>query len=204
MSLFRLYGVRDFVGSVGRRGLLGADGVPGEKGDTGDPGPTRAKGDTGSTSPAGAKGDTGSTGPAGAKGDTGSPGPAGAKGDTGSTGPAGAKGDTGSPGTADANGDTGSIGPAGDTGIDGVSPGAPGWVATTAYTGFEYLWTNIALFPLTITATIPKTTFTKFELGTSSQQQAPRDWRMVFFDETENQVSADVRNGGSFSIPATQ
>jgi hypothetical protein len=30
MSLFRLYGVRDFVGPMDRRGLLGADGPPGE------------------------------------------------------------------------------------------------------------------------------------------------------------------------------
>jgi hypothetical protein len=29
MSIFRLYGVRDFVGPVGRRGLLGVDGQPG-------------------------------------------------------------------------------------------------------------------------------------------------------------------------------
>jgi hypothetical protein len=71
MSLFRLYNVRDFVGPVGRRGLLGADGVPCEKGDTGATSPAGARGFTGSTGPAGAKGDTGTTGPTGAKGDTG-------------------------------------------------------------------------------------------------------------------------------------
>ncbi len=153
MSLFRLYGVRDFFGPMGRRGLLGAYGAPGEKGDTGEPGPAGAKGDPGV---AGAKGDTGSQGPAGAKGD---PGVAGPKGDTGDPGPAGAKGDLGV------------------AGVDGVSPDAPGWVATTTYTGFEGVWTNIASFPLTITATIPKTNLIKYELGTGSPQQAPRDWR---------------------------
>jgi len=30
MSLFRLYGIRNFVGPMGRRGLLGASGPPGE------------------------------------------------------------------------------------------------------------------------------------------------------------------------------
>ncbi len=35
MSMFRLYGVRDFVGSMGRRGLIGADGAPGPAGPTG-------------------------------------------------------------------------------------------------------------------------------------------------------------------------
>ncbi len=55
MSIFRLYGVRDFVGPMGRRGLLGGDSPPGEsiqgwkgdKGDTGEPGTAVAKGDKG-------------------------------------------------------------------------------------------------------------------------------------------------------------
>jgi hypothetical protein len=33
MSMFRLYGVRDYVGPMGRRNLLGADGPAGAKGD---------------------------------------------------------------------------------------------------------------------------------------------------------------------------
>ncbi len=169
---------------MGRRGLLGVDGVPGEKDDTGDPGPAGAKGDTGDQGPAGAKGDTGSadakgdTGSVRAKGDTGDLGPVGAKGDTGS---ASAKGDTGDQGPAGAKGDTGSAGAKGDTGIDGVSPDAPGWVATTAYIGFEGVWTNIASFPLTITATIPKNNLIKYELGAGSPQQAPCDWSVAFF-----------------------
>ena len=38
LSLFKLYGVRDFIGPIGRRGLLGADGPPGLKGDKEDDG----------------------------------------------------------------------------------------------------------------------------------------------------------------------
>ena len=37
-SMFRLYGVRDFIGLIGRRGLLGGDGPAGLKGDKGDDG----------------------------------------------------------------------------------------------------------------------------------------------------------------------
>jgi hypothetical protein len=74
MSLFRLYGVRDFVGPMGRRGLLGVDGPAGEKGDKGD------KGDTGATGPVGPTGPPGAAstvpGPAGAQGPTGPPGAA--------------------------------------------------------------------------------------------------------------------------------
>ena len=62
---------------------------------------------------------------------------------------------------------------------DGVSPDAPRWVATLAYSsnthtdvGFEVenlgesgsIWTNIASFPLPIKATIPKTALAKYEL----------------------------------------
>ena len=39
MSMFRLYGVRDFLGPTGRRGLLGVEGPVGEKGYPGGPGP---------------------------------------------------------------------------------------------------------------------------------------------------------------------
>ncbi len=40
MSLFRSHGVREFVGPMGRRGLLGVDGPPGESiiGSQGPPG----------------------------------------------------------------------------------------------------------------------------------------------------------------------
>ncbi len=46
MSMFKLYGVRNFVGSVGRRGLLGADGPVSAKGDARDQGIQGLKGDT--------------------------------------------------------------------------------------------------------------------------------------------------------------
>ncbi len=72
LSVFRLYGSRDFTGRKG------------DKGDKGDPDNAGA---------------TGATGPAGAKGDKGDPGSAGA---TGATGPAGAKEDKGNPGAAGA------------------------------------------------------------------------------------------------------
>jgi hypothetical protein len=53
MSMFRLYGAQDFVGPIGRRGLLGTDGPAGAKGDKGDPG------EAGATGATDAKGDKG-------------------------------------------------------------------------------------------------------------------------------------------------
>jgi len=68
MSLFRVYGVRDLVGPMGRRGLLGVDGPVGLKGDTGEQGIQGLKGDTGEQGIQGLKGDTGDTGPQGLPG----------------------------------------------------------------------------------------------------------------------------------------
>jgi hypothetical protein len=51
LSMFRLYGVRDFIGPIGRRGLLGEIDPKGDKGDTGANstvfGPKGDKGDVG-------------------------------------------------------------------------------------------------------------------------------------------------------------
>jgi hypothetical protein len=68
LSLFRLYGVRDFIGPIGRRGLLGESGPPGEsiigpKGDRGDVGPEGP-----ASTIAGPKGDRGDVGPEGPPG----------------------------------------------------------------------------------------------------------------------------------------
>ncbi len=166
------------------------DGPEGAKGDPGDPGPAGAKGgkgDTGNSGPEDAKGDTGDPCPSGVKGDTGDPCVVGPKGDTGDTGAVGANGDTGDPSAACAKGDTG------DPYIDGVSPDATGWVAILVYTSNTEVdeesgsvWTYISSFPLTITATIPKTTLIKYRIGSGSSQQAPRDGSVFFFDELEN------------------
>jgi len=96
---------------------------------------------------------------------------------------------------------------------------APGWVASTTYTsntqadiGFEVenlgesgrIWTDIASFPIAITATIPKTALTKYELGSGAPLQAPRDWSVAFFDEIEKHVGTDVQSGESFNLLETQ
>ena len=143
----------------------------------------------------------------------------GVDGGDGANGSPGALGRDGIDGVDAADGAPEAPGRDGVDGVDGVSPYAPGWVATTTYTrntqadvGFEVenleesgsIWTDIASFPLTITAPIPKTALIKYELGSGAPSQAPRDWSMSFFDELENHVGTDVRSEESFSIMATQ
>jgi hypothetical protein len=123
MSMFRLYGVRDFVGPMGRRGLLGADGPPGLKGDKGDPGDP---GDPGAPGAKGDKGDHGDPGAPGAKGDKGDQDIQGEKGDKGDQRIQGIKGDVGAQGIQGVEGDVGAQGiqglkgDKGDQGIQGI------------------------------------------------------------------------------------
>jgi hypothetical protein len=88
LSLFRLYGVRDFIGPTGRRRLLGETGQQGIQGIQG------IKEDTGEQGIQGLKGDTEEQGIQAIKRDTGEQGIQGIKGDTGQQGIQGRKGDT--------------------------------------------------------------------------------------------------------------
>ena len=129
------------TGPAGPTGLNGNDGATGATGATGDIGPTGAQGSKGNQ---GNVGNAGATGATGADGQNGNDGATGATGDTGATGPTGATGDTGATGaTGDigptgAAGTTGGVGATGSTGSAGAT-GATGTVSTIAYTYNYYV-----------------------------------------------------------------
>jgi hypothetical protein len=200
-------------GPPGAQGRDGVDGVDGADGALGAPSRDGVDGVDG------ADGAPGAPSRGGVDGADGAPGALGRDGVDGADGAPGAPNRDGLDGVDGANGAPRASCRDGVDGVDGVSLDAPGCVATTTYTsktqadvGFEVenlgesgsIWTDIASFPLTITATIPKTALTKYELGSDAPSQAPRDWSVSFFNELENQVGTDVRSGESFSILATQ